>query len=189
MSENRHSPPTDQPPGSPPPPELPPRRTTPQSSFIEEEKATPEPPQRPQKQPQLSSLPTVDEQPTIPPALPQRHSITPTTNLPTSIDTATLTTAIPPASITAPNELRHRQQQQKTVIADIVPDLHGIAPSQGLSTDIHTHDASDTRQTIKVAERKSVPPFPGTYQTQQNSRRPDWNRVFNLVLLMHSQLL
>ncbi|KAI8364384.1 C2 domain-containing protein [Blakeslea trispora] len=70
------------------------------------------------------------------------------------------------------------KNQQLANAADLVPDLHGIAPSKGLDTDIGTHDTALTQEALKASERKSVPhTMPGGFISNKDSLIPDWYRT------------
>ncbi|KAI9485599.1 MAG: hypothetical protein EXX96DRAFT_13845 [Benjaminiella poitrasii] len=143
------------------PPPVPPRR--PRASIVEEEDDTP---------PVLP--PRLVEQPATPPAIS------------TALDTSSSTPFTPFASSplsheasNATNELTRRKKQSATsIVADLVPDLHGITPSQGLSTELYSHDAGLTRQAITEADKKSIPPsaIPGAFYPS-TGKMPSWYRT------------
>ncbi|KAI7864116.1 hypothetical protein BDF14DRAFT_1837529 [Spinellus fusiger] len=63
-----------------------------------------------------------------------------------------------PLSTTAPTA-NQKTSPARLIPADLVPDLHTLAPSSGLSTELATHNTTDIRQTITKAETKPVLPF------------------------------
>ncbi|KAI8367199.1 C2 domain-containing protein [Choanephora cucurbitarum] len=70
------------------------------------------------------------------------------------------------------------RNEQLANAADLVPDLHGIAPSKGLDTDIDTHDTTSLQEALNASERKSVPPtMPGEFMSSKGSLIPDWYRT------------
>lgn len=141
------------------PPIPPPRRT--QGSFIEED--------------------------SLPPALPPRLVELPATPpvVSTSNNNSNYVSSAPPPTPTRPmnSELTHRKKKAGE-IADLVPDLHGISPARGLSTELNTHDAVQTLETVAAAEQKSVPAttalsvgMPGGFVPPTKSRIPEWYRT------------
>jgi hypothetical protein len=72
------------------------------------------------------------------------------------------------------------RNQQRAMVADLVPDLHGITPSKGLSTELDSHDTVLTRQSITAAEQKSIPAtvnMPCTFNITPTNLIPDWYRT------------
>lgn len=142
-------------------PPIPPRRT--QGSFIEED---PSPPALP---------PRLVEQPATPPVISTRSN-----NMNEPILSAA---AAPPTPTRPPNELTHRKQKAGE-IADLVPDLHGLSPVKGLSTELDTHDTVKTRETFTGAAQKTIPAtttlsagMPGGFIPPTQSRIPEWYRT------------
>lgn len=113
-----------------------------------------------------------EEPPSLPPRIVQQLS-TPTTNTTPSISNKTT----PAETIeTMPTE----RKQQRALAADIVPDLHGILPSKGLSTELDSHDTVLTRQTVTAAEKKSIPAtvnMPGAFHITPTNLVPEWYRT------------
>lgn len=66
------------------------------------------------------------------------------------------------------------------VVADLVPDLHGLIPGKGLTTELESHDTKLTKETITAAEQKSIPPtvtIPGAFHNAPKHLIPEWYRT------------
>ncbi|CEP18998.1 hypothetical protein [Parasitella parasitica] len=126
----------------------------------------------------------IEEDPAPPPRLDEQPST------PTAISTTKeINRSMSPASPVLPtptkisNELTHRKLRTGE-IADLVPDLHGLAPAQGLSTELNSHDTALTRETVTAAAQKSIPAtttlsagMPGGFIPPTTSRIPEWYRT------------
>jgi len=101
----------------------------------------------------------------------------------------------PPTPARPSNELTHRKQKAGE-IADLVPDLHGLAPVKGLSTELDTHDTVKTRETFTAAAQKSIPAtttlsvgMPGGFIPPTKSRIPEWYCTVNgIIMVPHCSL-
>lgn len=62
----------------------------------------------------------------------------------------------PPLAVTSPRFISPINKPSASNIADLVPDLHGLAPKKGLSTEIHNHDSVLTREAVTSADNKPV---------------------------------
>ncbi|KAG2236778.1 hypothetical protein INT48_006962 [Thamnidium elegans] len=72
------------------------------------------------------------------------------------------------------------RKAERAMVADLVPDLHGLLPSHSLTTELNTFDAKETQATINAAEQKSIPPtvdIPGAFQSNPKHLIPDWYRT------------
>lgn len=142
-------------------PPIPPRRT--QSSFIEEG-SSPLPPTLP---------PRLVEEPATPPVISTDNVNGPINSI----------LSAPPTPSRPMSELTHRKQNAGE-IADLVPDLHGLSPVQGLSTELDTHDTALTQETVTAAEQKTIPAtttlsagMPNGFIPPTKSRIPGWYRT------------
>lgn len=142
-------------------PPIPPRKA--QGSFIEEE-SSPLPPTLP---------PRLVEEPATPPVIS-------TNNVNEPIDSIL---SAPPTPSRPMNSLTHRKHKAGE-IADLVPDLHGLSPVQGLSTELDTHDTVLIQETVTAAEQKTIPAtttlsagMPGGFIPPTKSRIPEWYRT------------
>lgn len=113
--------------------------------------------------------PTIVKQPATPPAIQ-----IPATSAPpaTGVRSPQL-----PSSPSLPN-----LDNKRALVADLVPDLHGLLPKKGLSTELNTHDAVVSREAVTAAENKPIPPaaytMPGSFALLHNkSRIPEWYRT------------
>lgn len=134
---------------------------------------TSSPPPMPPRKPGASFVEDHVSSSSIPPSLPPRLVQQPATTPAES--TSKIATVEP---LVAMNELTRRKQ--RTIVADSVPDLHGIAPSRGLATELDTHDTALTREAVTAAERKSVPAtadMPGSFKLPKTSLIPEWYRT------------
>lgn len=85
--------------------------------------------------------------------------------------------AIPPRPVV---DMTNNKRERTLLAADLVPDLHGVMPSKGLSTELDTHDTTITKESITAAEKKSVPAtvnMPGLFDTGPAHLIPDWYRT------------
>lgn len=72
------------------------------------------------------------------------------------------------------------RKPERAMVADLVPDLHGLIPTHSLRTELDTFDANLTKATINAAEQKSIPAtvnIPGAFQSNPKHLIPDWYRT------------